>query len=158
MCLQLNESNDADPFVCFRRRDAKAVWETRRTDNTPANKITRPRMEPQQVSGLAASVVMREMKKAELGKDSQNVFGSPVASVRQEATSAPLQPTAPAAYLCSITPPPTAPVGLPSGAALFRTILDVARAKESRRPQCTEPTVDLVLSVFGQAVVGSAFR
>jgi len=74
MCLQLDESNDTDPFVCFRRRDAKAVRKTRRADNTPADKITRLRIELQQVSDLAASVVTREMKKAELGKDSQNVL------------------------------------------------------------------------------------
>jgi len=46
----------------------------RRADNTPADKITRLRIELQQVSDLAASVVTREMKKAELGKDSQNVL------------------------------------------------------------------------------------
>ena len=48
-------------------------------------------------------------------------------------------------YLCSILRPrPQLPVGLPSGAigaALFRTISDVARAKESHRSQSTEPTV-----------------
>ena|ERR1700733_7612199 len=74
MCLQLDESNDTDPFVCFRRRDAKAVRKTRRADNTPADKITRLRIELQQVSDLAASVVTRETKKAELGKDGQNVL------------------------------------------------------------------------------------
>ena len=69
MYLQLDESNDTDPFVCFRRRDAKAVRKTRRADNTPADKITRLRIELQQVSDLAANVVTREMKKAELGRD-----------------------------------------------------------------------------------------
>lgn len=69
MYLQLDESNDTDPFVCFRRRDAKAVRKTRRADNTPADKITRLRIELQQVSDLAANVATREMKKAELGRD-----------------------------------------------------------------------------------------
>jgi enhancer of polycomb-like protein len=74
MCLQLDESNNTNPFVCFRRRDPKAVCKTRHADNTPAEKITRLRIELQQVSDLAVSVVTREMKKAELGKDSQNVL------------------------------------------------------------------------------------
>lgn len=74
MCLQLDESNDTDPFVCFRRRDAKAVRKTRRADNTPADKVTRLRIELQQVSDLATSVVTREMKKAELGIDTQLVL------------------------------------------------------------------------------------
>jgi hypothetical protein len=72
--LQLDESNETDPFVCFRRRDAKAVRKTRRADNTPADKITRLRIELQQVSDLATSVVTRELKKAELGRDSQLVL------------------------------------------------------------------------------------
>jgi len=74
MSFQLDESNDTDPYVCFRTRDAKAVCKTRRADNTPADKITRLRIELQQVSDLAASVVTREMKKPEFGRDSQNVL------------------------------------------------------------------------------------
>lgn len=74
MCLQLDEADDTDPFVCFRRRDAKAVRKTRRADNTPADKITRLQIELQQVSDLGASVVMREMKETELGRDTQNVL------------------------------------------------------------------------------------
>lgn len=72
--IKLEEANDTDPFVCFRRRDAKAVRKTRRADNTPADKITRLRMELQNVSDLAASVLTREMKKAELGRDNQAVL------------------------------------------------------------------------------------
>jgi len=46
----------------------------RSADNTPANKITRLRIDLQRVSDLMASVVTREMRRAELGKDSQNVL------------------------------------------------------------------------------------
>ncbi|KAF8321148.1 hypothetical protein DL93DRAFT_2163453 [Clavulina sp. PMI_390] len=72
--LNLDESNDTDPFVCFRRRDGKTVRKTRRTDTTPADKITRLRMELQNVSDLASSVVMRETEKIKVGKGALEVF------------------------------------------------------------------------------------
>jgi enhancer of polycomb-like protein len=74
--LDLDESNDTDPFVCFRRLDAKAVHKTRCMDNTLADEITRWQIELHHVSDFVLSVVVREMKKAELSRDSQLVLES----------------------------------------------------------------------------------
>ncbi|KAF9519381.1 hypothetical protein BS47DRAFT_29976 [Hydnum rufescens UP504] len=72
--LNYDESNDGDPYVCFRRRDVKSVRKTRRTDTTPADKVTKLRSELINAKDLASSVVSREVKKLELGKDARVVL------------------------------------------------------------------------------------
>jgi len=60
--------------VCFRRRDAKSIRKTRRTDTTPAEKVARLRQELVRAKELAHLTVSREVKKLELNKDARGVL------------------------------------------------------------------------------------
>ncbi|KAF8329698.1 enhancer of polycomb-like-domain-containing protein [Cantharellus anzutake] len=72
--LNFDESNSEDAYVCFRRRDVKSVRKTRRTDTTPAEKVSRLRQELIKAKDLANLTVSREVKKLELNKDARSVL------------------------------------------------------------------------------------
>ena len=67
--LDVDEPSETEPYGCFRRRDGKQVRKTRRTDTTPAEKVSRLRVELAQASDIAMSVVAREVKKSEAARD-----------------------------------------------------------------------------------------
>lgn len=61
--LNYDESNDGDPYVCFRRRDIRATRKTRRTDNYSVEKFQKLQYELQAANQLVSMVMQRERQK-----------------------------------------------------------------------------------------------
>lgn len=68
--LNFDESNDNDPYVCFRRREVKTIRKTRKTDAMHLHKLIKLRAELDQAAKLMSLVVHRERtKRASLAQD-----------------------------------------------------------------------------------------
>jgi enhancer of polycomb-like protein len=63
---QYDESNDGDPYVCFRRREAKPVRKTRRTDSQSVDRLALLQAELIKAGQLAADTLARERRKLDL--------------------------------------------------------------------------------------------
>ncbi|WFD30922.1 Enhancer of polycomb-like protein 1 [Malassezia sp. CBS 17886] len=61
--LNFDESNENDPYVCFRRREAKSARKTRKTDTLQLERLVRLEAELQQATTLATLVAQRERLK-----------------------------------------------------------------------------------------------
>lgn len=58
--LNFDESNENDPYVCFRRREVKSARKTRKTDTLQLEKLVRLRTELHQATRLVLLVAQRE--------------------------------------------------------------------------------------------------
>ncbi|KDN51327.1 hypothetical protein K437DRAFT_55963 [Tilletiaria anomala UBC 951] len=68
--LNFDETNDNDPYVCFRRREVKTMRKTRKTDALHIEKLVRLRSELESATRLLELVAQRERTKwALLGQD-----------------------------------------------------------------------------------------
>ncbi|WVQ65343.1 uncharacterized protein L199_003519 [Kwoniella botswanensis] len=72
--LNYDETNDNDPYVCFRRRDIRATRKTRRTDNYSIEQFQKIQTELRLAHNLASMVVQREKQKRELFKSDKEVW------------------------------------------------------------------------------------
>ncbi|OCF37306.1 hypothetical protein I316_01215 [Kwoniella heveanensis BCC8398] len=72
--LNYDETNDNDPYVCFRRRDIRATRKTRRTDNFSIEQFQKLQTELRNAHNLAQMVVRRENEKKLLFKADQEVW------------------------------------------------------------------------------------
>ncbi|WVF68779.1 hypothetical protein IAT40_003551 [Kwoniella sp. CBS 6097] len=72
--LNYDETNDNDPYVCFRRRDIRAHRKTRRTDNFSIEQFQKLQSELRNAHNLAQMVVRRETEKKALFKADQEVW------------------------------------------------------------------------------------
>jgi enhancer of polycomb-like protein len=61
--LQADESNENDPYVCFRRRDSKPIRKTRTGQNAITERMIRLKAELGQAYSLALTVLQREQSK-----------------------------------------------------------------------------------------------
>ena len=61
--LNYDETNDGDPYVCFRRRDVRATRKTRLKDNGSIEKMQKLQVEMKQVHIIAQMVLRRETEK-----------------------------------------------------------------------------------------------
>nr|ODN91801.1 hypothetical protein L203_01053 [Cryptococcus depauperatus CBS 7841] len=61
--LNFDETNNNDPYVCFRRRDTRATRKTRRTDNFSIEQFQKLQYELRDAYSLAQSVLRRETEK-----------------------------------------------------------------------------------------------
>jgi len=61
--LTADESNENDPYVCFRRRDSKPIRKTRTAQNAITERMVRLKTELGQAYNLALSVLQREQTK-----------------------------------------------------------------------------------------------
>jgi enhancer of polycomb-like protein len=64
--LNYDETNDNDPYVCFRRRDVRAARKTRRTDNHSVEQFQKLQFELRKAHDLATLVLRREREKQSL--------------------------------------------------------------------------------------------
>lgn len=64
--LNYDETNDGDPYVCFRRRDIRATRKTRRTDNFSVEQMQKLQYELRTAHDIAKMVVSRELDKKRL--------------------------------------------------------------------------------------------
>jgi enhancer of polycomb-like protein len=60
------ESDDADPYVCFRRRELRQIRKTRNRDAQSAEKLRRMRKELEEARQLLAMVKQRELSRREV--------------------------------------------------------------------------------------------
>ncbi|WVR06584.1 hypothetical protein IAU60_003616 [Kwoniella sp. DSM 27419] len=72
--LNYDETNDNDPYVCFRRRDIRATRKTRRTDNHSIEQFQKLQSELRSAHNLATMVVRRENEKRALFKADKDVW------------------------------------------------------------------------------------
>lgn len=72
--LNYDETNDGDPYVCFRRRDIRATRKTRRTDNISIERMQRLQVEMRQAHLLSQMVLRRETEKLALYKAEKEVW------------------------------------------------------------------------------------
>nr|XP_031864462.1 uncharacterized protein CI109_000376 [Kwoniella shandongensis]KAA5531534.1 hypothetical protein CI109_000376 [Kwoniella shandongensis] len=72
--LNYDETNDNDPYVCFRRRDIRATRKTRRTDNHSIEQFQKLQTELRNAHNLAQMVVRRENEKKALFKADRDVW------------------------------------------------------------------------------------
>ena len=61
--FQADESNESDPYVCFRRRDSKPIRKTRTGQNAITERMIRLKAELGQAYSLALTVLQREQTK-----------------------------------------------------------------------------------------------
>lgn len=61
--LNFDESNDNDPYVCFRRREVKSARKTRKTDTQQLERLVRLESELQQATQLMLMLAQRERLK-----------------------------------------------------------------------------------------------
>lgn len=61
--LNFDETNDGDPYVCFRRRDVRLTRKTRRTDTQSVERMQKLQGELSQAYALARMVLQRERDK-----------------------------------------------------------------------------------------------
>ena len=61
--LNMDDSNESDPYVCFRRREVKSARKTRKTDTLQLEKIVRLQSELEQATKLVLMVAQRERYK-----------------------------------------------------------------------------------------------
>jgi len=68
------ERDEADPYVCFRRREIRQVRKTRRTDAQSSEKLNRLRREMLQAKQLVEMVAKRERLRKESLSYEENIF------------------------------------------------------------------------------------
>ena len=62
--LNMDDTNENDPYVCFRRREVKSARKTRKTDTLQLEKLVRLQSELEQATKLVLMVAQRERYKA----------------------------------------------------------------------------------------------
>lgn len=72
--LNYDETNDGDPYVCFRRRDIRATRKTRRTDNFSVEQMQKLQYELRTAHEIAKLVVAREHNKRDLYASEKDVW------------------------------------------------------------------------------------
>ncbi|PGH03911.1 hypothetical protein AJ80_08613 [Polytolypa hystricis UAMH7299] len=68
------DTDDGDPYVCFRRREVRAIRKTRARDVQSADKLRRLRKELEDARQLVAMVRQREMARKEVFATERQVF------------------------------------------------------------------------------------
>lgn len=72
--LNFDESNDSDPYVCFRRREVKTARKTRKTDTLQLEKLVRLKSELMQATKLFHMVAQREQLKEQQVKQAHECW------------------------------------------------------------------------------------
>jgi enhancer of polycomb-like protein len=72
--LNYDETNDGDPYVCFRRRDIRATRKTRRTDNFSIERMQKLQVEMRNAHLLCTMILRRETEKAQQVKAEKEVW------------------------------------------------------------------------------------
>lgn len=72
--LQLDESDEGNVYVCFRRREVKPIRKTRRMETTSIDKLTRLSIEFQSALELANKAIEREETKKAMCDADQGIW------------------------------------------------------------------------------------
>ncbi|CED83219.1 Polycomb enhancer protein, EPC [Phaffia rhodozyma] len=92
--LNHDESNDADPYVCFRRREVKSVRKTRRTDSQSVDRLVLLQSELIKASQLASDTLQRERRKSDLIQCERDAWDAKLRliDIKRKIPSQPLRP------------------------------------------------------------------
>lgn len=88
--LNYDESNDSDPYVCFRRREVKPVRKTRRQDTSSIDKLQKLQDELKRVQQLAETVLDRENLKVAFTRTMKEVTEKRIKLVEMRRRAGPL--------------------------------------------------------------------
>ncbi|KAK4683741.1 enhancer of polycomb-like protein, partial [Tremellales sp. Uapishka_1] len=72
--LNYDETNDGDPYVCFRRRDVRAARKTRRTDNFSVERMQKIQTELRKAHEIVKFTLQREQEKRSLYKADKDLW------------------------------------------------------------------------------------
>lgn len=131
--LNFDESNESDPYVCFRRREVKVARKTRKTDTLQLEKLVRLQSEMMQATQLFMMVAQREQLKEEQVKKSHECWGQACRLLdikNQWSISGPLKGQEDENLIFGIQPDPMAPVPNTSASAQNAQLLRKKRKAE----------------------------
>ncbi|KAG9247876.1 putative enhancer of polycomb-like protein 1 [Calycina marina] len=69
------DNEDADPYVCFRRRDGRQTRKTRARDNASVDRLKKLRREMEDARGMVLATHQREIMKRDLLRTERMIFG-----------------------------------------------------------------------------------
>lgn len=165
--LNFDESNDNDPYVCFRRREVKSARKTRKTDNLQLEKLVRLESELKQATTLFLMIAQRERIKNQqitkaraCWKQAQELL----ALKRQWNIQGPNKGQDDESLIFGIQPDPNAPVptaGASQNAQLFKKKRKAEESSASttlkiRRPKNNESDSATTAKVGGEGVATAA--
>lgn len=111
--LNFDESNENDPYVCFRRREVKSARKTRKTDTLQLEKLVRLESEMRQATSLLLMVAQRERLKEQQVVTARSCWAQAqelIALKRKWAILGPNKGQDDENLIFSVQPDPTAPV------------------------------------------------
>lgn len=168
--LNFDESNENDPYVCFRRREVKSARKTRKTDTLQLEKLVRLEVEMRQATSLLLMVAQRERL-----KEQQVIKGRSCWTLAQQlltlkskwAILGPNKGHDDENLIFSVQPDPTAPVAVNMSAHSAQlkkkrkadevsasTTLKIRRPKTSDADQAVNKTSsDSVVNVSNSAIM-----
>lgn len=168
--LNFDESNENDPYVCFRRREVKSARKTRKTDNLQLEKLVRLESEMRQATALMLMVAQRERFKEQQVVKARSCFTQAQELMALKSKWAILGPNKghdDEKLIFSIQPDPTAPVAVTATTqhaqlkkkrkadeASTSTTLKIRRPKASEADQAvSKSSADTVPNVSNSAIL-----
>lgn len=140
--LNFDESNENDPYVCFRRREVKSARKTRKTDTLQLEKLVRLEVEMRQAASLFFMIAQRERLKelsVKQAKACWNTAQELLAFKRSWDITGPSKGKEDESLLFGIQPDPLEPV--PSTTASQHTQLLKKKRKADEAASSTSSTV-----------------
>lgn len=113
--LNFDESNENDPYVCFRRREVKSARKTRKTDTLQLEKLVRLESEMKQATALMLMVAQRERIKEQQVSRARSCWTQAQALIALKSKWSILGPNKgqdDENLIFSVQPDPTAPVAV----------------------------------------------
>lgn len=136
--LNFDESNESDPYVCFRRREVKTARKTRKTDTLQLEKLVRLRSELMQATKLFQMVAQREQIKEDQVKQARECWSDAcrLLEVKQQwGITGPSKGQEDENLIFGVQPDPTTPVPNAAASAHSAQLL-----KKKRKVEETTPT------------------
>ncbi|WFD19015.1 Enhancer of polycomb-like protein 1 [Malassezia caprae] len=134
--LNFDESNENDPYVCFRRREVKSARKTRKTDTLQLEKLVRLESEMRQATSLLLMVAQRERLKEQQVTRARSCWAQAqelIALKRKWAILGPNKGQEDENLIFSVQPDPTAPVAV-NAAAQSAQLKKKRKADEASAP------------------------
>lgn len=135
--LNFDESNENDPYVCFRRREVKSARKTRKTDTLQLEKLVRLESELKQATQLFLMVAQRErVKEQQVGKAHQcwNQAMELMKLKRQWGILGPAKGEEDESLIFGVQPDPTLPVPTAASAQNAQLLKKKRKAEENATP------------------------
>lgn len=142
--LNFDESNESDPYVCFRRREVKTARKTRKTDTLQLEKLVRLQSELKQATQLFKMVAQREQIKEQQVKKAHECWSQAcrLLDVKQQWTIlGPNKGQEDENLIFGVQPDPTAPV--PNAAATAQNAQLLKKKRKAEEASSVSTTLKL---------------